>query len=45
MNAFGSDLAAATNYMLPYLVWDGAKAVIAAGLLPGAWLLVNQLKK
>ena len=45
MNAFGSDLAAATNYMLPYLVWDGAKAVIAAGLLPSAWLLVNQLKK
>jgi len=45
MNAFGSDLAAAANYMLPYLVWDAAKAVIAAGLLPGAWLLVNKLKK
>ena len=45
MNAFGSDLAAAAKYMLPYLVWDGAKAVIAAGLLPGAWLLVNKLKK
>jgi len=45
MNAFGSDLAAAVNYMLPYLVWDAAKAVIAAGLLPGAWLLVNKLKK
>jgi hypothetical protein len=45
MNAFGSDLAAATNYMLPYLVWDAAKAVIAAGLLPGAWLLVNKLTK
>ena len=45
MNAFGSDLAAAAKYMLPYLVWDAAKAVIAAGLLPGAWLLVNKLKK
>jgi biotin transport system substrate-specific component len=45
MNAFGSDLLAATSYMLPYLVWDAAKAVIAAALIPGAWLLVNNLKK
>jgi biotin transport system substrate-specific component len=45
MNAFGSDLVAATSYMLPYLVWDAAKAVIAAALIPGAWFLVNKLKK
>jgi biotin transport system substrate-specific component len=45
MNAYGSDLLAATNGMLPYLAWDFVKAVIAAGLIPGAWLLVNKLKK
>jgi biotin transport system substrate-specific component len=45
MNAFGSDLLAATQYMLPFLVWDAVKAVIAATLIPGAWLLVNKLKK
>jgi biotin transporter BioY len=45
MNAYGSDLLAATNGMLPYLAWDFVKAVIAAGVIPGAWLLVNKLKK
>jgi biotin transport system substrate-specific component len=45
MNAFGSDLQAATLYMLPYLIWDAVKAVAAATLIPGAWLLVNKLKK
>jgi len=45
MNAFGSDLQAATLYMLPYLIWDAVKAVAAATLIPGAWLIVNKLKK
>jgi biotin transport system substrate-specific component len=45
MNAFGSDLLAATQYMLPFLVWDAVKAVFAAALIPSAWLLVNKLKK
>ncbi len=45
MNAYGSDLLAATQGMLPYLIWDAAKAAIAAALIPGAWLLVNKLKK
>lgn len=45
MNAYASDILAATQGMLPYLIWDAAKAVIAAALIPGAWLLVNQLKK
>lgn len=45
MNAYGSDLLAATQGMLPYLIWDAAKAGIAAALIPGAWLLVKKLKK
>jgi biotin transporter BioY len=44
MSAFSSDLLAATVYMLPYLIWDAVKAVIAAALLPGAWALVKKLK-
>lgn len=45
MNAFGSDVLAAASYMLPYLLWDAVKAVVAAGLIPGAWLLLNKLQK
>jgi len=40
--AFKGDLAAAVSYMVPFMVWDVVKAVIAAGLLPGAWLLVKK---
>ncbi|MEY4618150.1 MAG: hypothetical protein RL101_336 [Actinomycetota bacterium] len=40
--AFAGDLSAATTYMVPFMVWDVVKAVIAAGLLPGAWLLVKK---
>lgn len=40
--AFKGDLTAAINYMVPFMVWDVVKAVIAAGLLPGAWLLVKK---
>jgi hypothetical protein len=31
--------------MVPFMLWDVVKAVIAAGLLPGAWLLVNKIQK
>jgi biotin transport system substrate-specific component len=40
--AFNGDLAAATAFMVPFMAWDIVKAVIAAGLLPGAWLLVKK---
>jgi len=40
--AFKGDLAAAVSYMVPFMVWDVVKAVIAAGLLPGAWLLAKK---
>ena len=45
MNAYDSDLLAATQGMLPYLGWDFVKSVIAAGLIPSAWLLVKKLDK
>jgi hypothetical protein len=31
--------------MLPYLIWDAVKAVIAAALLPTAWVVVKAIKK
>jgi len=43
--AFNGDIAAAVTYMVPFMLWDVVKAVIAAGLLPGAWLLVNKIQK
>jgi biotin transport system substrate-specific component len=43
--AFKGDLVAAITYMVPFMVWDVVKAVIAAGLLPGAWLLVKKAQK
>lgn len=43
--AFNGDTTAAVTYMLPFMLWDVVKAVIAAGLLPGAWLLVNKIQK
>ena len=45
MSAFASDLIAAMTYMLPYLIWDAVKAVIAAALLPTAWVVVKAIKK
>lgn len=45
MVAFKSDLLAATIYMFPYLIWDAVKAVLAAGIVPGAFVLVNKIKK
>jgi biotin transport system substrate-specific component len=43
--AFGSDLTAATLFMLPYMIWDAVKAVLAAAIVPGAFVLVNKIKK
>ena len=45
MSAFASDLVAAMTYMLPYLIWDAVKAVIAAALLPTACVVVKAIKK
>jgi biotin transport system substrate-specific component len=43
--ALNGDITAAVTYMVPFMLWDVVKAVIAAGLLPGAWLLVNKIQK
>ncbi|MBU6144509.1 MAG: biotin transporter BioY [Acidobacteria bacterium] len=45
MVAFGSDLIQAAQAMLPYVLWDALKAVIAGTTLPAAWLLVKKIKK
>jgi len=45
MVAFKSDLVAAITYMFPYLLWDTVKAVLAAGIVPGAFVLVKKIKK
>ena len=43
--AFKGDLALGAQYGLyPFLIWDAVKAVIAGGLLPGAWALVRKVK-
>jgi biotin transport system substrate-specific component len=44
MTAFGSDLVGATIFMLPYLIWDAVKALLATALIPSAWLLVKKIK-
>ena len=44
MTAFGSDLVGATIVMLPYLIWDAVKALLATALIPSAWLLVKKIK-
>ena len=45
MTVYGSDLITAAVSMRDYLIWDAAKALVAAALLPSAWLLVKSLKK
>ena len=30
--------------LYPFLIWDAVKAVVAAGLVPGAWALVKKIK-
>lgn len=44
MSAFASDVVAAATYMMPYLIWDAVKAVIAAALLPTAWVVIKKIK-
>lgn len=38
------DLAVAAGIMVPFLIWDAVKAVIAATLLPLAWKGVSKLR-
>lgn len=38
------DLTVAAGNMIPFLIWDAVKAVIAAALLPLAWAGVKKLK-
>lgn len=38
------DLIVAAGIMVPFLIWDAVKAVIAAALLPLAWAGVKKLK-
>ncbi|MFM8926870.1 MAG: biotin transporter BioY, partial [Rhodoluna sp.] len=45
MIAFESNLFQAATFMLPYLVWDALKAVIAGTSLPALWVLVQKLKQ
>ncbi len=40
--SFGSALAAG---VLPFLVFDALKIIVAAGLLPGAWRLINNRRQ
>ncbi|MEY4654779.1 MAG: biotin transporter BioY [Rhodoluna sp.] len=45
MVAFNADLQVAATFMLPYLLWDALKAVIAGAFLPSAWAVVKKIKK
>jgi biotin transport system substrate-specific component len=45
MASTGFDLATALDRgVLPFLLGDGVKVLLAAGLLPGAWALANRLR-
>ncbi len=39
------DLLTATGWMIPFMIWDVVKAAAAGLALPGAWKLVDALKK
>jgi biotin transport system substrate-specific component len=45
MFVFSADLFAATAAMVPFMIWDAVKAVIAGALLPTAWAVVKSIKK
>ena len=45
MVAFEANLIQAATIMLPYMIWDALKAVIAGTSLPAVWLLVQKLKQ
>lgn len=40
----GVDLATATGWMVPFMIWDAVKAVAAGLALPAAWAMVRKLK-
>jgi len=43
--AFKGNLGLAVQFgLVPFLIWDAAKAIVAGGLLPGAWALVRKVK-
>ena len=45
MTAMKGNWALGMQYGLyPFLAWDAVKAVVAAGLVPGAWALVKKVK-
>lgn len=39
------DLMVAATIMMPFVIWDALKAVVAAILLPAAWKLVASIKR
>ena len=41
----GVDLATAIGWMVPFMIWDAVKAAAAGLALPGAWKLVEAIKK
>lgn len=41
----GVDLATALGWMVPFMIWDAVKAAAAGLALPGAWKLVEAIKK
>lgn len=41
---YNSDIFTATSSMWTFMVWDGVKALLAAGLVPTACLLVKKIK-
>lgn len=43
--AFQGNFGAAVTYMAPFLIWDALKAIVAAGLLPLAWVGVSKIKR
>lgn len=43
--ALKGDMAKAVEFgLVPFLIWDAAKAIVAGGLLPAAWRLVSKAK-
>jgi len=44
-SAFKGDWSLGLQYGLyPFLIWDAVKAIVAAGLVPGAWAVVKAFK-
>lgn len=41
----GVDLVTAAGWMIPFMIWDAVKVAAAGLALPGAWKIVERLKK